>query len=176
MLWLNLWALLMPILLMIIAWSLWLISRTAKIRAEQESGQWGRVIRTSSATADFLALVRRNPRNIVLAVSTSAVTTGLLVGAIVMVSTIAAIPNLSGWEVARAATLSMFANGVPISPGGIGVGEAAFNQICVWIAHSDEHYPYATIFLAYRVISLVVACYGAIGLMNVRRLTSPDHT
>ena len=69
---------------------------------------------------------------------------------------------------------SMFANGVPISPGGIGVGEAAFNQICVWIAHGTQHYPYATIFLAYRVISLVTACYGGIALMKIGHLTNPE--
>lgn len=108
--------------------------------------------------------------NIILAMGASMITTGLLLGSIVIVSSVAAIPNLSSWDIAHAAALSMFANAVPISPGGIGIGEAAFNQICVWIAHSNEHYPYATIFLAYRVISIIVACYGGIALLNVRRL------
>jgi uncharacterized membrane protein YbhN (UPF0104 family) len=172
--WLNVWAVLMPVLLLIAAGAGWLITRTPLFRRKRHVAERNRLVRMVSVLADFFELAFENPLNIILAVGASAITTGLLLGTIVMVSTIAAIPNLSAWDIARAAALSLFANGVPITPGGIGVGEAAFNQICIWIAHSNEHYPYATIFLAYRVISLVVACYGGIGFVNVRRLTTPE--
>jgi uncharacterized membrane protein YbhN (UPF0104 family) len=173
MFWLNVSALLLPISLIIGACGAWLITRTPKYRSKRNLPNQNWIVRTISRMSDFFELALENRLSIVLAMCASTITTALLLGTIVIVSVVAAITNLSSWEIAQAAALSQFANGLPISPGGIGVGEAAFNQICIWIAQSTEHYPYATIFLAYRIIAILVACCGGIALMNVRRLMRP---
>jgi len=171
--WLNIAALLLPMALSITACGAWLITRTAKRRITQSSPNPTRIVRTIVVVADFFDLALKSRLIILLAMVASAISLGLLLGAIVIVSMVAAIPNLSFWDIAYAAALSQFANSLPISPNGIGVGEAAFNQICVWIAQSNAHYPYATIFLAYRIIAVLVACCGGIASLNVRRLMRP---
>jgi uncharacterized membrane protein YbhN (UPF0104 family) len=173
MFWLNVSALLLPGLLVIVACAAWLVTRTSKNRGEQDLPDQNWIARTSARTSDFFELALENRLGIILAMGASTITTALLLGTIVIVSAVAAIPSLSHWEIAQAAALSQFANGLPISPGGVGVGEAAFNQICIWMAQGTEHYPYATIFLAYRIISVLVACCGGIALMNVPRLMRP---
>ena len=170
MFWLNICALLLPVSLIIAAWVVRWITRLPKFRRKQDSREQNRLAHVMAVMADFFDLALENKLNVVLAMLASLMTTALSLGAIVICSTVAAIPNLSSWEIAQAGALSMFANGLPLTPGGIGAGEIAFNEICFWIAGSKEHYPYATIFLAYSVICLIVSCYGAIALLNVRRL------
>jgi len=171
--WLNASALLLPVSLVIAACGAWLVARTAKGCMKRRSPNQTWITRMTSVLLDFFDLALENRLSIFLAMGASAVSLGLLLGSIVIVSMVAAIPNLSYLDIAYAAALSQFANGLPISPNGIGVGEAAFNQICVWIAQSTTHYPYATIFLAYRIVAIFVACCGGIASLNVRRLMRP---
>ena len=168
--WLDLSALLLSPGLMIVVLTAWLISRTVNSSVHSWSAEQNWIGKMISEVANFFELAMKNRVGIALAVGAATTSAGLLVTAIVIVSAVAAIPNLSPLDVAHAATLSQFANGLPISPAGIGVGEVAFNQICIWIADSKEHYPYATIFLAYRIIAILVACGGGIVCMNVQRL------
>jgi glycosyltransferase 2 family protein len=170
--WLDLSALLLPLGLVFVVLTAWLISRTANDCVQSSEGKnW--IQKIISAVANFFDLAIKNWLSMALAVGAGFISAGLLVTAIVIVSAVAAIPILSPMEVAHAATLSQFVNGLPISPAGIGVGEVAFNQICVWIAQGKEDYPYATIFLAYRIIAILVACGGGIVCLNVQRLMRP---
>ncbi len=171
--WLDLSALLLPPGLAIVLLTSWLISRAAHDRIESRSMGQRWIGKTISAVASFFDLAIKNQLNMALALGAGVISAGLLVTAIMIVSAVAAIPTLSLMDVAHAATLSQFANGLPISPAGIGVGEAAFNQICIWISESKEHYPYATIFLAYRIIAILVASGGGVVCMNLQRLTAP---
>lgn len=173
MFWLGAAALALPPALIIGAFAAWFTTYAARNRAAADWSERSAMTRLIAKMADFFELALENRASIVLATGASVMTTGLLIGLIVVVSAVAVIPNLSSWDIAQAAALSQFANGIPISPSGIGVGEAAFNQICIWLTRGQAHYPYATIFLAYRIISILVACCGAMAFMNVRRLVSP---
>ena len=106
-------------------------------------------------------------RRVILALLFSAITTSLLIASVIVVGIASDVPHLTLTDLGKATTLSMFANGLPITPGGIGVGEAVFNQICVRLADPAVVYPYGTIFLAYRVISMLTACYGLIPFVNM---------
>jgi uncharacterized membrane protein YbhN (UPF0104 family) len=73
-------------------------------------------------------------------------------------------------DVAVAAPLAMVANILPFTPGGLGVGEAAFEQICRWLAPASAlSAPYASIFFAFRAVSLVMLIPGAIAFLIHRR-------
>lgn len=61
-----------------------------------------------------------------------------------------------------ATPLALVANMLPITPGGLGVGEAAFDQVCRWLEPSPSGAAYASIFLAYRAVSMLVLIVGPI--------------
>ena len=58
-----------------------------------------------------------------------------------------------------AGVISLIANSVPLTPGGIGVGEAAFANAITLIDPSAIG-PYATVFLAFRALTLVLSLLG----------------
>jgi uncharacterized protein (TIRG00374 family) len=58
----------------------------------------------------------------------------------------------SPWNFAIAGALAGAAGNLPITPGGIGVGEAAFAQFAVWLQPTSVVPPYATAYLAYRMV------------------------
>src|SRR5208282_678966 len=68
-------------------------------------------------------------------------------------------------DVSFAAPLAMVVNFLPVTPGGLGVGEAAFNQICDWLAPSAGIAPYASIFFAFRAVSMVILIPGSISFL-----------
>ena len=126
----------------------------------------------AGSVIDFLALLRSNPRGAACAAAVSFLTTGLVLSNLLMIAHAYALPYLSLGDYLFAAPVAMVVNTVPISPGGIGVGEAAFDRLCNWIAGASDPVPYATIYLTYRILALIVAAYGIVPLLNVRRLTA----
>lgn len=65
---------------------------------------------------------------------------------------------VSGYIVAG--TWSLVANAVPLTPGGLGVGEAAFGQVASLLAGGGEGY--STVFLAMRVLSIGIGMLGVL--------------
>lgn len=64
-----------------------------------------------------------------------------------------------------ATPLALTASMLPITPGGLGIGEAAFNQVCRWLETAPSGAAYASIFLAYRAVSMLVLVVGPISLV-----------
>ena len=165
--WLRIAAVALPFLLLggaVLAYGLALYFRNSPWKRKFEDRLLWRAV---SLVAEFIELIALNPRRVILALSFSAVTTSLLIASVIVVGIASDVPHLTVADLGEATTLSMFANGLPITPGGIGVGEAVFNEICAWLAHPTVNYPYGTIFLAYRVITMVTACYGLIPLVTM---------
>ncbi len=140
--------------------------------ADHAGGIAGRMRELAGSVIDFLALLRSNPRGAACAAAVSFLTTGLVLSNLLMIAHAYALPYLSLGDYLFAAPVAMVVNTVPISPGGIGVGEAAFDRLCNWIAGASDPVPYATIYLTYRILALIVAAYGIVPLLNVRRLTA----
>lgn len=66
--------------------------------------------------------------------------------------------------------LSALVNAVPITPGGLGVGEAAFAQLMNLFAPENSGAPYATIYLAHRVVRVLIVVPGAFLFFRKRDL------
>ncbi len=60
------------------------------------------------------------------------------------------IGSLNNMGYSIAAVWSLIANSIPLTPGGIGIGEAAFARVCYLLETEPSGAAYATIFLAYR--------------------------
>jgi uncharacterized membrane protein YbhN (UPF0104 family) len=59
-------------------------------------------------------------------------------------------------------------NALPLTPSGIGVGEAAFDQICRWLEPTPSGAAYSSIFFAFRVVSTLTCIPGLISLAIYR--------
>lgn len=62
----------------------------------------------------------------------------------------------------------LFANAIPISPGGLGIGEAAFGKIAHILEAQPSDTAYSSIFLAMRSLTLIVAVIGIVPFLLYR--------
>jgi glycosyltransferase 2 family protein len=67
-----------------------------------------------------------------------------------------------------AVPLTSMVNALPLTPRGIGVGEAAFDQICPWLEPTLSGAAYSSIFFAFRVVSSLTCIPGLISLAVYR--------
>jgi len=64
-----------------------------------------------------------------------------------------------------ATPLAMLANALPLTPGGLGVGEVAFDQVCTWLDVTRSGTGYAGAFFAFRAVSMVVMLVGLVSFI-----------
>lgn len=120
----------------------------------------GRILTFLGQMVDALRLYASQPRTLAIGVGLSVVIHFITIAAFVTIAAMFAYPGLGWLDYAVAVPLSVVANQVPITPGGIGIGEGAFDVICRLLAGSGAA-PYATIFLAERCLGALVSLYGA---------------
>ncbi|ABK44911.1 hypothetical protein Mmc1_2411 [Magnetococcus marinus MC-1] len=61
-----------------------------------------------------------------------------------------------------AAPWAWIASLLPVSPGGLGVGEAAFDQVCRMLDGGGAVFGYASLYLAFRILSALCSLPGAV--------------
>jgi uncharacterized membrane protein YbhN (UPF0104 family) len=64
--------------------------------------------------------------------------------------------------------LTLVVNALPLTPSGIGVGEAAFDQICRWLEPTPSGAAYSSIFFAFRLVSTLTCIPGLVSLAVYR--------
>ncbi len=62
----------------------------------------------------------------------------------------------------------LFANAIPLSPGGLGIGEAAFGQIAHLLENQPTDTAYSSVFLAMRTLTLLTAAVGIVPFLLYR--------
>ncbi|MCC3305337.1 lysylphosphatidylglycerol synthase transmembrane domain-containing protein [Sneathiella sp. HT1-7] len=62
----------------------------------------------------------------------------------------------------------LFANAIPISPGGLGIGEAAFGQVAHLLEDQTTNTAYSSVFLLMRTLTLLTAVFGVIPFLLYR--------
>jgi uncharacterized membrane protein YbhN (UPF0104 family) len=93
----------------------------------------------------------------------------LSIAAVVVVAMSAGIGSLGVSGLSFAVPLTLLANSWPITPSGLGVGEAAFAQLCRWLEAAPSGAAYSSIFFGYRLISTLVCVPGLVSLVVYRR-------
>lgn len=78
-------------------------------------------------------------------------------------------PGLDGLETAFLSTLAFLASLLPVTPGGIGIGEAAFAQAALSMDGMDAAFAYGSVFLAFRVLFIVASLPGLALVLASRR-------
>jgi glycosyltransferase 2 family protein len=121
-----------------------------------------------------LTALRNRPSALSFALLLSLAIHTLTISGFLLVARILQVGNVTLLDIAAAAPLAMVANILPFTPGGLGVGEAAFEQICRWLAPSTLSAPYASVFFAFRAVSMVLVIPGAIAYAMHRPVYKAD--
>jgi glycosyltransferase 2 family protein len=89
--------------------------------------------------------------------------------AVILIGNAVTIGSLTVADYMLAVPLTMIANALPLTPSGIGVGEAAFDQICRWLEPMPSGVAYSSIFFAFRIVSVAVCIPGLVSLIVYRK-------
>ena len=117
---------------------------------------------------------RKAPLTILVALVISIVIHCLLLLGFVLLSNAIDLTLITMQLLSLGATLGWLSNLIPITPGGIGVGEAVFDQICRW-GNKNAATGYATAFLAHRSLVIAATLPGLVLLFlgNLKTSTKP---
>ena len=127
--------------------------------------------RTLSHLHDFVLSVRQNIGLTILAFLYSIVSSSAMFCGIAAIGLSFSYEGLGFADYAFAGALAMVANALPLTPGGLGIGEAAFNTICHWLTtQPNSIHDYGTTFLVYRAFAVLFSLYGIVPML-VPKLT-----
>ena len=130
--------------------------------------RWPRIARLVAELREMMLMLRTSPLALLAAFALALATQILGVLAVFVVAQAMKIGTLSVADYMFAVPLTLVANALPLTPSGIGVGEAAFDQICRWLDPSPSGAAYSSIFFAFRLVSILACIPGLISLAIYR--------
>jgi uncharacterized protein (TIRG00374 family) len=72
---------------------------------------------------------------------------------------------------ALAGVIANIASAIPLTPGGLGIAETVFSKICQELGSPAA--PYATIYLAFRIVMVIVSLTGAVFWLRQNHIKQP---
>jgi uncharacterized membrane protein YbhN (UPF0104 family) len=130
--------------------------------------RWPRLARLVSALREVILMLRTSPLALLAAFALALATQILAVFAVFVIGRTIKIGALSLADYMFAVPLTLVANALPLTPSGIGVGEAAFDQICRWLQPTPSGAAYSSIFFAFRLVSTLTCMPGLVSLAIYR--------
>jgi uncharacterized protein (TIRG00374 family) len=130
--------------------------------------RWPRIARLVAELRQMTLMLRTSPLALSAVFALALATQILAVFAVVVVAEALKIGALSVTDYMFAVPLTLVANALPLTPSGIGVGEAAFDQICRWLEPTPSGAAYSSIFFAFRLVSTLTCIPGLISLAVYR--------
>jgi uncharacterized protein (TIRG00374 family) len=128
-----------------------------------QRGLSGRSVRLAQIVEDTGAALRqyaRDWRTTGLAMLLSIVIVGFAVGPIVLIAEAMPFVGPSARDYGIAGLYALIANSLPVTPGGLGIGEGAFASACLVLAPQAARAAYGTIFLAFRCVFMLSTLPG----------------
>ena len=117
------------------------------------------ILELSTQIGSAITVYLKRGKILAAAVLISIVQFGFSLAAFVFIARAFDFVTVSPVTIVYAGVVSMIANSLPLTPGGIGVGEAAFANAVILVDPSATG-PYATIFLAMRALTLLLSLLG----------------
>jgi hypothetical protein len=124
----------------------------------------------------LILTLRTNPLALLTAFVLALTTQILIVLGVLLLADAMKIGILGMADMMLAVPLTLAVNALPLTPNGIGIGEAAFEQICHWLEPTPTSAAYSSIFFAYRVISALTCLPGLVSLVIYRNTIRSDPT
>ncbi len=128
--------------------------------------RWPRLTAFVTQAHDILIIFRRNPITLIGALMISLLMQIPALIAVAIIADTLQIGMLQPADYFFATPLAFVTNSVPLTPNGIGIGEAAFDQICRWLEPAPSGAAYSSIFFCLRGISLLIATIGIISFIK----------
>lgn len=132
--------------------------RHVVLRCAAKSDILGRLL---TSLLEVMRAYRHSKPEMAICLGLSVVGQFLMAGAIVSIAQSMQLGHLTSLDAALAGLLSYIANMLPITPGGIGIGEGAFDQICRFLVGTTTSIPFGTAFLVTRAVSYCAVMPGA---------------
>jgi uncharacterized membrane protein YbhN (UPF0104 family) len=130
--------------------------------------RWPFVVNLLEQMRRIVLMLRTSPLSLLAAFVLSLVTQILTVFAVLALAQAIKIGMSNAVDYMFAVPLTFIVNALPLTPNGIGVGEAAFDQICHWLEPTPSGAAYSSIFFAFRVVSTLICIPGLISLAIYR--------
>jgi uncharacterized protein (TIRG00374 family) len=146
--------------------------RLRRICKGKEFQNRGLIRRNISRILESLALYSDRPGWLLLGLALSILVHGKNLIILAFLAKSMSIGDLGVWEFAIAGSVSFLINFVPLTPGGIGIGESAFAQLSLYLSHSMATAGYATIYLTFRALT-VLSLLPSLFLLPLRFYRSP---
>lgn len=124
------------------------------------SGRSTRLAQIVEDTGAALRQYARDPRSVGLALLLSVVIVGFAVLPIVVIAEAMPFSGPSALDYGIAGLYALIANSLPVTPGGLGIGEGAFASACLVLAPQAARAAYGTIFLAFRCVFILSTLPG----------------
>jgi uncharacterized protein (TIRG00374 family) len=124
------------------------------------SGRSARLAQIVDDTGTALRQYATDPRSMGLALLLSVVIVGFAVGPIVLIAEAMPFVGPSALDYGIAGLYALIANSLPVTPGGLGIGEGAFASACLVLAPQAARAAYGTIFLAFRCVFILSTLPG----------------
>lgn len=131
-----------------------------RLRQYMESPADGALSHAIHGIFEALRLYRDDPGILLSALGLSLLINTIGAFCIMIIGSSMGLGSLALIDYASAAPWSWLANLLPITPGGLGVGEAVFDQICHLIEPIRTVAAYGNIFLFYRIVSIIATLPG----------------
>ena len=136
--------------------------RISSFISQRFSSRLGRLAAPIEEVSQALEIYMKQWRPVVLCLGLSVVLYSFAIIGLLMTATILNIGNLSLPQYAVAGIWSILANNLPVTPGGLGVGEGAFAEVAHYLEPVKSGAPYATVFLVYRAVIILATVPGVV--------------
>ena len=136
---------------------------------EARLSRWPLIANLLNRGRALILTLRMNPLALLAAFVLALTTQILSVFGVLILAEAIKIDTLHVNDLMLAVPLTLAVNALPLTPNGIGIGEVAFDQICHWLEPTPSSAPYSTIFLAFRLISVLACIPGLISLAIYRK-------
>ncbi len=130
--------------------------------------RWPMLVNLLAQARGMILMLRTDPLSLLAAFALALATQILTVFAVAVLAGAIKIGVLNPVDYMFAVPFTLIVNALPLTPSGIGVGEAAFDQICRWLEPTPSGAAYSSIFFAFRVVSTLTCIPGLISLAIYR--------
>jgi glycosyltransferase 2 family protein len=127
---------------------------------EQTFRRWPLISSLIPKLSGLLMMLQKAPLALLIAFGLAVAIQLLTVFAVIVIGNAIAPAALSTADYMFAVPLTTIANALPLTPSGLGVGEAAFDQICRWLEPGAGDVAYSSIFFSFRLVSLLIGLPG----------------
>ncbi|MBF0111026.1 MAG: flippase-like domain-containing protein [Magnetococcales bacterium] len=159
----------------------WLMRRVDRLPAWMKGRPGGRLDRLFQLAVEFSLCFSSEKKQVVKALAISMFGQMMEVGSLIWIAIHLSLFVMPVQTFFLAGPWAWVANILPISPGGLGVGEAAFDQLCQWLSPVAVTAAFGSIFLVNRLFMILASVPGLLFLVFRDRFLPrsfdihPDH-